>query len=155
MGHLHQCDCNTFAVESSSRIMRLLAPLMSLNTATKNQSAISLRNRGTAHRGLLVASIGLPALMNLLGRVEPDMAMRYLDVILPISNGSSSSRAQSRSIRRLSLTLQSPRFELASPAPSTCGRWCAAPCQPALPAPPSTGLQPAHKNRRGKESRAN
>lgn len=42
------------------------------NTAT-------LRNRD---RGLLVAGIGLPALMNLLGRVEPDMAMRYLDVTL-------------------------------------------------------------------------
>ena len=56
MGHLHQCDCNTFAVESSSRIMRLLAPLMSLNTATKNQSAISLRNRD---RGLLVWALML------------------------------------------------------------------------------------------------
>ena len=55
---------------------------MSLNTATKKQSAIALRNRGTAGRGLLVAGIGLPALMNLLGRVEPDMAMRYLDVTL-------------------------------------------------------------------------
>jgi len=63
-------------------MVRLLAPLMLLNTATKNQSAISLRNRETAGRGLLVAGIGLPALMNLLGHVEPDMATRYLDVTL-------------------------------------------------------------------------
>ena len=65
--------------ESSSRIVRLLAPLISLNTATNKQSAISLRNRD---RGLLAAGIGLPALMNLLGRVEPDLATRYLDVTL-------------------------------------------------------------------------
>ena len=31
---------------------------------------------------MLRAGIGLPALMNLLGHVDPDMTMRYLDVTL-------------------------------------------------------------------------
>lgn len=55
---------------------------MSLNTVTKKQSAISLRNYRTADRGSLVAGIGLAALMNLLGHVDQGTAMRYLDVTL-------------------------------------------------------------------------
>jgi hypothetical protein len=42
-----------------SRMVRLLAGLMALNTATKKQFAISLRNYGTADRELLVTGIGL------------------------------------------------------------------------------------------------
>jgi hypothetical protein len=79
-----------------SRIVGLLAPLMSLNTATKKQSAISLPNYGTADRGLLVAGIGIAALMNLLGHVAPDMAMRYLDVTLTDLQTGVPARAQSR-----------------------------------------------------------
>jgi len=45
-------------------------------------AAENLVEDGRADRGLLVAGIGLSALMNLLGRVEPDMAIRYLDVTL-------------------------------------------------------------------------
>ena len=39
-------------------------------------------SRHTYASELLRAGVGLPALMNLLGHVDPDMTMRYLDVTL-------------------------------------------------------------------------
>jgi len=140
--------------ESSSRIVRLLAPLISLNTATNKQSAISLRNRGTADRGLLVAGIGLPALMNRLGHVEPDMAMRYLDVTLTDLKR----EFQLASSKQQHLTPQPnpPVAPLRTGAASV--QHVPKMVRRTLPAgatrPSSTALQPAHKNRRGKERRA-
>ena len=54
--------------------------------------------RHTYASEMLRAGVGLPALMNLLGHVDPDMTMRYLDVTLTDLNGSSNWRAQSRDI---------------------------------------------------------
>jgi hypothetical protein len=136
-----------------SRMVRLLAGLMSLNTATKKQFAISLRNYGTADRELLVTGIGLAALMNLRGHVEPDMAMRYLDVTLTdLKREYQLARSKPQ---HLTPQPNPPvaRFELASSACSTCWRWTAERCQPALPAPPARP-PPVHKNRRGKGRRA-
>src|SRR6516162_2891595 len=76
--------------------------------------------------------------MNLLGRVEPDLATRYLDVTLTDLKREFQ-LARSQPLHLTPQPKQSSSFEPASPACSTCRRWSAARCQPALPAPRSTG----------------
>jgi hypothetical protein len=121
-------------------------PCLVCKLQTLRSSGFQGRNRRRTYASeLLRAGVGLPALMNLLGHVDPDMTMRYLNVTLTdLKQEFQLARSEPRHLMpRANPSVAPFRVGLAGvtdcyPAPTMCWRCSAVPCQTALPARPST-----------------